>query len=321
MTDTWLYDQLAVTGEQPDAHYAFLGTAHWMRALALETSHGFDDASLSARYLAVQRRAPQPQKDLAAYEYLLLSLHNLSPLHSLAPAPSANPYDGIRAAIMSWYYTVYECASAMVLAASGDNAEEHRSTAKIFHAQIVAPGHAHGPFSLHLSSIVQAEVDTSVATLRNGSNAALVATPTSLSEARGALCSYLAGTAKYEQDRVVERVRNSRPFRDLGVDNFRTAAARQLRDAEFVKQPVNFLHQAFRYRGKSNYRDSIYLTYGSDWSRQLRTFWSDLATVATAFFRMAMHYIQRRVERDSWERFLLDARKNVRCTIPADTIP
>ena len=97
-----------------------------------------------------------------------MAMHNNSALNALKT--SEKPYDVVRSAIVAWYYTIYESASAMTLAASGGNAEQHAKTARIWHADIVRPGLAIGPFGLHVNTLVANDVKSEIKTLRNGSN-------------------------------------------------------------------------------------------------------------------------------------------------------
>jgi len=122
----------------------------------------------------------------------------------------------------------------------------------------------------------------------------------------GALCSYLKGTAEYEQWRLEEQVKSGSEYRRGGFNSFRTNAAKALRDAKLSPAKVNYLVQAFRYRGKANYRDAIYLSYGNDQSERLKQFITDLGMVSEAYTLMAAHYIARRVVRFDWEAFVED---------------
>ncbi|MEH2749546.1 hypothetical protein QE238_31000, partial [Klebsiella pneumoniae] len=112
-----------------------------------------------------------------------------------------------------------------------------------------------------------------------------------------------------------ERVRTSRDFKALGVDNFRTKAAREVRDHALEKGQVNFLIQAFRYRGKANYRDSIFLSYGDNNEAIIEEFIQDLYDVAIGFIRATSHYCSRRVERGTWAEFVEDISDNSRLSI------
>ena len=311
----WLLDRLFDSGDQRPPRFAVQSTLNWMRALAiLVEDRGFTADDLSSHFAVVQRRAPNFVADTGVFEHLLMAQHNVAALQTFSSEPKS-PYNVVRSAIVAWYYAIYESASAMTLASSGANAEQHRGTARIWHAEIIAQGLAPGPFGLHLDTLVPSEVKAQVEELRQGSQFELVDSPQSYSDALGAACGYISGTAEYEQRRVEEQIRNTQEFKSLNKDNFRTKAARQIRDQKLSTGYVNFLVQAFRYRGKANYRDSIYLSYGPNYEKAIRQFLSDLATVGSVFLKMANGYACRRVERGSWESFLSDLEQNSRLDI------
>lgn len=103
-----------------------------------------------------------------------------------------------------------------------------------------------------------------------------------------------------------QQVRNSREFKALGVDNFRTKAARALRDEALRRKSICFLHEASRYRGKANYRDAIYLAYGKAVPKLADGFIDDLTTVLTSFSAMAAGYCSVRMGRERWKAFMDD---------------
>jgi len=98
--------------------------------------------------------------------------------------------------------------------------------------------------------------------------------------------------------------KSSREFKAMGVGNFRTKAARALRDDAFGKNSVCFLHEASRYRGKADYRDAIYLACGKAVPKLADGFMDDLTTVLTGFSAMAAGYCSVRKRRDRWKTFV-----------------
>jgi hypothetical protein len=315
----WLLNRLFAAGDQPTPRFAVQSTLNWMRALTiLVSSKDFSPEELEAFYSSVVRRHSNEEADTRAFESLLMALHNVSALNAMQSV--GHPYDVVRTAIVAWYYTIYESASAMTLAASGATAEQHAKTSRIWHSDIVQMGYAVGPFGLHLNTLVEKDVKLLVKTLRNGSSFLLVDSPNTYEQAWGAACAYVGGTADYEKWKVEERVRASSEFKSLSVDSFRTNAARDLRDKKLASGQVNFLDQAFRYRGKANYRDSIYLSYGANRTDAIAQFLNDLFIVSCAFLKMAQHYVSRRVEASSWRHFVADLDINCRIQIAPDLI-
>jgi hypothetical protein len=108
-------------------------------------------------------------------------------------------------------------------------------------------------------------------------------------------------------------------FKDLKVSDFRTKAARGLRDAAYARNGIAFLHQASRYRGKANYRDAIFLAYGSSVPTLLTHFVDDMLVVLKAFTAMAGAFCSIRVGRGPWAEFVDDLeRKRAVSVSPRD---
>ncbi|MBU0558198.1 MAG: hypothetical protein KKG93_01210, partial [Bacteroidetes bacterium] len=256
--------------DHPDPKYAFLGTVNWMRALAFIVQTEDFSESINVHYQNTSQKVRTEYEKSLVWENLLFSLHNISFLQSLIP--SFSNYESVRAAIISWYYSIYYSSSSMITAVSGSAQETHTKTINVFQNQIIDNNLAVCPFHYSLSDITSQSVESQINTLRNGNTFNLNSTPNSSAKAYGCLYSYLNGTAEYQKDIIEEKVKSSKEFRDLGVDNFRTKAARALRDSSLSSHKINFLTQAFRYRGKANYRDSIYLSYGENNSATISQF-------------------------------------------------
>ena len=282
-----------------------------------------DSEALSAQeirksYTSVQRRAVNEEADTLCFENVFMMLHNVEALAEMDKKCESLPI--IRSAIIAWYYTIYYAARAMIAATSGARPETHTETARLWHADIVGKGYALGPFGFHLDGLVPKNVKTEVSKLRNGNSFTLTKTARTESEAKGACIAYLSGTANYEKWKVEENIRTSPDFKQLGVTNFQTKKARELRDPTLSKKSINFMTQAFRYRGKANYRDSIYLSYGARRDQTLKAFLSDLENVGSSFAMMACHYMSRRVEKGAWTRFVEDLEQNSQIRVRRDVL-
>ncbi len=316
----WLLNRLFDAKDPPKPTFAFQGTINWMRALAeIVNSDEFNDEKINAVYGKVQRRPENATADTLVFENMLMAYHNLASLHSLAKEIS-HKYDICRSAIISWYYATYFSASAMVAASSGSKQETHAATAKVWHSDFAEKGLLVYPFNLYLSTLVQKEVDSQVTNYRGKNSFDLNVYASDTEEAKGACLSYLKGTAKYKKCEVEERIKTSSQFNKIGVVNFRTKAARDLRDNELKKGQVNFLFQAFRYRGKANYRDSVFLSYGTNYEEKIDSFIQDLRNVTEAFIRMASFYCKKRVAKGDWDLFVEDLEENTRLSLPVSTI-
>ena len=307
----WYLQKLYETTDQPTLRFAFQGTVNWMRGLAiLCVEEVFTDEKIKIFYATVKRRNKNSEADLIVFENILMAIHNLHSL-KLINTKIENPYSVARTQIISWYYSIYYASSAMIGAHSGNMQETHSGTAKVWQKDIVEKL-TMSPFNLSLSTLVEKDYKSAIEIMREGNNFDLNNYPKNEKEAFGALFSYLQGTASYKKWETEENIKGSREFENLGVSDFRTKVARELRDIKLEKGIVNFLVQAFRYRGKANYRDSVFLSYGNDRSEELKQFILDLDTVATAFMKMASTYAKARVHKSDWDNFVSDLETNLR---------
>ena len=314
----WLLRRLFEAKDQSKPNFAIQGTINWMRALAeIINSDDFTDNKIKLIYKKVQRRSQNELADTVVFENMLMAYHNLASLNSMGVGIS-HKYDICRSAIISWYYATYFSASGMVAASSGSKQETHTATAKVWHIDFAQKRLLIYPFNLYLSTLVKKDVDTQIAEMRHGNRGDLNTYAKNLDEAKGACISYLSGTADYKRLELEERIKTSRQFKELKASNFRTKIARELRDNELEKRQVNFLFQAFRYRGKANYRDSVFLSYGNSYEEKMSRFIEDLCDVAEGFVRMASIYCQKRVAKGDWNSFVKDLEKNTRLSLPVN---
>lgn len=289
----------------PDAVYALPSTVNWMRALAILTG-SLDVGFTTGRsfYQRVQRKTLPESQLNSIYEQLLFALNQLAALDVLAAAP--NKADVARISIVTWYYGVYGAASAMIAAADGSFPETHASTARQWDRQFAVSGLAMPPFADRIGRLCKANVEAALVAPRARGKHSLTTRPQSAGDAWGCVAEYLSGSASWEQWNIQQTVRASSAFRDLGATDFKTRAARDLRDEALGRRSVCFLHQASRYRGKANYRDAIYLAYGKSVPKTLEGYVADLRTVLAAFSGMAAAYCAARVGREEWDWFTGD---------------
>ncbi len=308
----WLLERLLETKEQPNPHFAFLGTVNWMRALAIAVNSVlFSEEGLDRKYDKVQRRKTNREADTKVYNNLLMSFHNLASLYSIN-SDIKNAYSTIRSAIVTWYYCIYFCCIAMIDASSGCSKSSHRPNAKIWQADIVSRGFAIYPFDMHLTGLGKTQSHKELNSYGIVNSKYLIKTPENTEQSREALITYLKGTAEHERGICENRVRKNKDYKQLEVKGFRTKKAKELRDEEFSRNCVNFLYQAFRFRGKANYRDCLFLSYGEKKQEEAVQFTKDMLDVADAFTKMTCSYASRRVEKDAWELFMEDIKKHSR---------
>lgn len=306
----WLLNKLFSHRDQPKPRFAFQASVNWMRGLSILTVDEFSHEDLKQFYLSVQRRTPNEEADALAYECLTMSLHNVSAIQAMGEIE--NPYPIVRSAIIAWYYATYYAAKAMLAASSGTNPQTHASAGKIWQAELVESKLIKSPFNLSISDITPSHVHELTNYMRGSNTHDLNLEPVNSEMAFGALCSYLKGTAEYEQWRIEEKIKDSSDYKQQGYTSFRSKAAKELRDGKLREANVNFLVQAFRYRGKANYRDAIYLSYGTGNTERVRQFITDLGVVGSAFSQMAAHYVSKRVIKSDWEFFAADIEQHAR---------
>lgn len=307
-----LYSRLQIHGtltesprDVPDARFALPSTIHWMHALAiLAVDQKLDFAAARGFYAKVQARNLSEAEFNTVCEQLLFVLNQIAALQALTSA--SNKADVARTAIVAWYYGVYSAASAMNAAMDGSFQDNHADTARNWHERFPARTLAMHPFADCLSNLIPGTVETELRPVRARGKHSLIIEPTTSVEAWGCCAEYLSGTATWEQWNIQERIRETRAFKELKAADFRTKAARELRDAAYAKRGIAFLHQASRYRGKANYRDAICLAYGSSVPTLLAGFVDDTLAVLKAFAAMAGGFCSMRVGKPAWRDFIDD---------------
>lgn len=289
----------------PEPHFALPSTVNWMHALAiLVADKGINFGSSSSFYASVQKRGFTQQEENTIFEQLLFAIHQLSALEALRAVPSKS--DVARVGIVGWYYGIYAAASAMVAAQDGSFQDDHTGTANAWDRQFAATGKVMPPFAIRVSTLVEASYKAEIAAIKGGNSYGLKVKPTNPTEALGACSEYLSGNAKWWKWKAEENIKESREFKALTVSNFRTSAARDLRDSRLSGKSVSFLHQASRYRGKANYREALFLGYGQNVEILLNDYLDDLTTVLRGFVSMTGAFTSKRLGQKLWNEFLDD---------------
>ncbi len=304
---------------KPDPQFALPSTVNWMRSLALLIEGNNIDFNTAQQFYGQQgKRNMDALVENTILEQLFLSLHHLSALEKMqSSAPCA---DYARIGILAWYYGLTNAASAMTAAQNGSFQEDHAGTAKMWDAEIAARGLAMVPFSWRVSSLIEATFKKEVQTYRADSSGNLQTTPHTPLDATGAAAGYLSGSAKWYVWKTTEEVRKSKEFKELGVTDFRTKAARSLRDARLLPRTMGFVHQASRYRGKANYREALFLAYGQSTETILQGFVADQAIVLRAFLVMSGAFAARKLGKTLWAEFIADVDANRAFTTSAISV-
>jgi hypothetical protein len=289
----------------PDPQYALPSTINWIRALSMVAkSHSTKYQEASRFYSNVEKRTADVRVENSIFEHLLLGLHQASALRALKNAEVQS--DVTRVASVAWYYGIYAAATAMIAAQDGTLQDNHTQTANSWDRQFAQRGLVMLPFDLRVSTCLEKEGNEEIDCFRRGPRTNLVAPPDSLDMAHDYNCSYLSGTRKWYAWRFCEELRKSKDFKQLGVSDFRTKVARDLRDRRLSGMSISFMHQAIRFRGKANYREALYLAHGNSVETQVQNFVSDLSCVLEAFLTMAGAFSFKRLGNSLMSDFLSD---------------
>ncbi|TIQ03832.1 hypothetical protein [Mesorhizobium sp.] len=306
-----LYDRIIKQGTinepggKPDPQFALPSTVNWMRALRiLIHDSGLDFTAADAFYSRLGKRRMDTLVENTVLEQLFLGLHHLSALEQFRSGTKTS--DFARVGILAWYYGIANAASAMTAAQSGSFQEDHAGTARLWDTDIASHGLAMEPFNWRVSSLVERTYKPEIAAYKRGNAGRLLIKPTTRSEALGVAAEYLSGSANWHAWRAKQEIMSTSEFKNLGVNDFRTKAAQALRDGRLGRKSVGFIHQASRYRGKANYREALFLAYGSSTETLLTGFTDDLAAVLRGFLAMAGAFARRKIGSRLWSEFVAD---------------
>ena len=308
MTDTFsLRDRFVHQGTLsdpqgiPDPAFTLQPTLNWMRALALlvEDSQITPD-TMQERCAAVEIATLSDQAINTAFEQLLMSLHHVASLKAISTLPQR--IDPARSAIVTWYYAIFHAASAMIAAQDGSYQESHAETANSWDRQIAIRPFVPNPFNYRVTTLVARDVENEIKAFRGGNTFALDHEPLNAEQATGACISYLNGSAKWRGEYIEEDLKR-RELQKLGLENFRTKKAQKIRDERLRGKAFGFIHQAFRYRGKANYREALFISYGSHVEGMLGKYFGDLFSVSQGFLSMAGSFCARRIGEELWDRY------------------
>ena len=320
MDQYWLYNKLLDARDQSEPTYALLGSANWMRALAIKSANLANDPTAAMQFYSERAKEPRCSVDVGvkALENHYKALRYLAALKSFAS--SSNVYDLIQSAIISWYYAIYFASKAFILPKSSDVADTHAKVAKQLQHSVILRGLLISPFDMNAPTIVEKEFEQYVSKNYPCKSFELINEPKTPMDAQSALVAYLRGTAKYRQEIVKQDLRKTADFKNLKVDNFRTIKARMLRDEWLRKHHVNILVQAFRYRGKANYRDGLYLSYGEDQIKKMSQWTVDMHSVARAFMVMLTTYLLHHVPTELWKEYCSDIKLHTRFNLDEELL-
>lgn len=310
MTD-WLHDRVKqLEDSHDDLYFPRYGTFNWMRSVAILCDRLDATAIRSFYHGNVNRRASRATDaeriDTETFCNLFLSAQYYSALLEFEQAGTGQSEVLARISIMDWYYGLYWSANAMLVAKTGTHPESHAPAARQWCTEFAMRNLIPEPFSLHVTTLVEADYTLEVSTMGDTANPALTHNVRDRRAAARNCLGALKGTAKWYHDRKMDEIRNSSNFKRLGVTNFRKKTARTMRDSELQKSNCGFLHQAFRARGKANYRDALYFGYGDPEPDKCALLIEDLTIILETFLLCAASYCRRRVQQTTWRDFIDD---------------
>lgn len=326
MESQWLYEQIKndtqLNSKSWNPEFSLPSTLNWMQALAYEITSEYGETSIE-QFIQCRSSFAKKVKPLGRqtplapiFGSLFHALTFNVTLISMTEAQLCRPWI-FPSAIVSWYYTVYNAFRCIVASSLGENPpEKHAALQKCLFGTNIRPNLPH-PFNMLATYEHNEDYDILLPSYPETASSKLEETFTQTrSQSQGMIFSYLKGTASWEVDSRKPQIK-----KDLKVENFRTKEAREGRNEKLRKNlpEVNFLHCAFRYRGKANYRDSIFLTYGQDDSRISGLFVESLETVARFAFLCGLAYAERRVGKKSAKDFLIDVSRHFRGRVNASS--
>lgn len=234
--------------------------------------------------------------------------------HALKELNSSTSTNNIRCiSIVAWYYAIYHAATAMVKAQKGKLNNNHKGLANEFDTVIVMQKHIMFPFNLRVSLIEKesrAELKKYADELKCNSKSDNKI-PTCPKQYQEWLLAYLNGTC----DKIREEIEKGIIEKE-NVKNFYSKKAKEKRDEKFKTKHISFLHEAYRYRGKANYEDELYLAmHNKGIYVPVNKYIQSLCDVASKFIRIAAFFCMHKIGKEEWKKTITDI-KNENILIP-----
>ncbi len=306
----WLYEQVFGNPDERKPHYAEQSALNWLRALRFETEreHGATVAEQMVGVRRAIRAEPKMKGDPLPIgrilEPLVGGITNSMALLRLARISSDVPWVRPSAAV-TWYYALYGSVRA-ILATAGQAPAENHGAGMNAYVGFLRKRMPH-PFDMLASHVRNEEYTCTLphapSAIAFNINESFVPSP---AVAQGMLLQYLSGTADWYTERTKAKLRERRK-----ILKFNTANARRERDRALDKT-IGFMHAAFRYRGKANYRDHIYLTYSRRELSTANVYIEDLAITARFIVLVALAFAEWHIGRNATSKFIKDLHSNLR---------
>ncbi len=309
-TEYWLDGIIKQTNPKWDPERAMQSSINWMRALRYEIAqeHGYtskEQFCSCQQHFADKVEKKHIKTQLAnIWGPLFHSLTFCLSIGSLFEKDATSPWMLPSGIIMN-YYASFNAIISILTAQNGDFKGDTHS--KVINGlgtirnllphplNMVAErqeGEIYIPLLPNYPDAVKSKLEASFSDTRE--------------DAQGKILSYIKGTADWKSKEIKDNLR-----RKYRIDNFKSKANQELRN-ERLHSEINYLNCAFRYRGKANYRDSMFLAYGRKHSWLNAQFVDDLRIVATFCFICALAYVHRRLGEENVRLFLKDIEDHLR---------
>ncbi|MCU7810938.1 MAG: hypothetical protein KZQ77_06840 [Candidatus Thiodiazotropha sp. (ex Notomyrtea botanica)] len=280
--DNWLYSEVLKEDDLRVPTFARQSTVNWMKALRFEivNEHGSSAKeqfeSCLRHFKATYPKKLSPLNNSLVFESLYSSLTNSLALQTSAKNSSKESWM-LPSSIVSWYYSVYFSVLSMFGSTGQAVDDNHASVYRAFGSNL--SDQMPHPFNMKATYVKNEEYKSKLPQYGSVTSFSLSKTfPENEDAAKGMLLEYLSGNAKYYTGLTKERILKKSDYSD-----FRTKIAKEDRNRQ-LPRTVAFMHCAFRYRGKANYRDGIYLTYGQSSADETKEFLEDMKVVSQFVF-------------------------------------
>jgi hypothetical protein len=309
MGNYWLYEE--VLKKEPDRHpvFALQSTINWVLALEHEVTQR-NGVSAVDQYVSCERLFRSNTQggghgiDLSSvFEPLFLCLvHSLSLVSRSVRGEC--PAWSLQGMIVEWYYAFYGAMRSMLAAANVSSTDNHTKTMNAVGGSL----RRKLPHPLDMVATWRKNDEFQKLLPTTGTTKTEVLTGAFHPErAESMLLGFLSGTVKDGVENVKHRLKERR-----GIHDFRKFQDRKIRDDALRNREFNFMHCAFRLRGKANYRDAIYIAYGVRNVPCKREFVEALATTARFAFVCGLAFASLRIGKENVRKFVDDLTVNLR---------
>ena len=302
--DSWLINRLSKKSQS--VKFTLIGSIWWINAISFLIKNS--DQDVNKLYEKVQRKEFDKDVVNKILMSMLMAIDYLNTIQRIRDMDRKD--DLLRISIITWYYSIYNAAQAMISSTDGIFPQTHATTADAWHNKFISRNLIPYPFNYAINSLVKNSYEEEISLYENY-NGVKNEKPKDIENARGRCCAYLKGTAAwYSETRYSAKIKTLPEFKKLNRDDFKTKNARAIRDSFLSKKKISFLHLAYRYRGKSNYRDAPYISYSNSLSVNPLDFISDLSFVLEEFINFSFIYTMKRIGKEDFNNFINDVINN-----------